>query len=182
MLWTTPQHLRFLIDNEAKSNIIFYMKTTITLAKALKEKNRIAGEINQLNAKIQRENSRLETSKSTVNVSDLITERANLAQTLIGLKTEITTANVGIYNALARMEEAKAEMQLIQLLNTNEMDEQSVQRDHATGQYVNVVVKRTAHINEERKDAILKALRKQIAALQDEVDNYNAITKISVDL
>ena len=93
----------------------------ITLARALKEKNRIVGEINALKSIFSRENSRVETEgkaqRSRQEIWDNITKRT---EDLIALKAKIATANVDIYPLIEKMSELKGRVTYVQGLNTLE--------------------------------------------------------------
>ena len=70
------------------------------LAKALKEKNRLVGEIVRLKSIIERENSRIEKSTSKVDRDDLWERLALATESLIGIKAAIFTANAKVYDKL----------------------------------------------------------------------------------
>ena len=65
----------------------------ITLAKALKVKNRLAGRLAKVQTDIQTYNSVLEGQADQVNVTALVQTRDELVEALVTVKTTINEAN-----------------------------------------------------------------------------------------
>lgn len=145
------------------------------LAKALKEKNRLVGEINRLKELIQRENSRNVKSKSTVDVGKLWEELDATSNKLVALKTAIFKANVGIYDKIVRMAELKGLAAWVVGISTD--DETHEQPTYGGN---SIVTEMKAHFNREAVDGIVKKFQDEIAKLQDEVDEYNATVTIEI--
>ncbi len=145
------------------------------LAKALKEKNRLVGEIVRLKAIIERENSRDEKSTSKVDRDDLWVRLANATESLISIKAAIFSANAKVYDKIARMGELKDRAQWITGLNTQDgvFENPSYRSEPTTRTMV-------AHKKQADIDIMTTALQEQIAALQDELDAYNATTEIEI--
>jgi len=80
----------------------------MNLAQALKQKNRLAGELARQQQILQRENARRSDSASTVDREDVLNRIVELSEELGELKGKITKANVNIYPALERMAEYKS--------------------------------------------------------------------------
>lgn len=146
------------------------------LAKALKEKNRLAGEINRLKGLIARENSRNVKSSSTVDVAALWLAMVEATDKLIALKTAIFKANAGIYQKIVRMAELKGRATWINGLNTN--NEKTEQLYGVNGQII--VTEFKAYLTREGVDKMSKELQDEIAKLQDELDEYNATVNVEV--
>lgn len=157
------------------------------LAKALKEKNRIAGEINRLKTLISRENSRDVKSSSTVDVSSLWIDLLNTTEKLIKVKTEIFKANVGIYDKIVRMAELKGRSSWLSTISTNN---EKIENPYGTNimvteykacmalnQNVNIL-DLVRQFKLEDVDRMTKDLQDEIAKLQDEIDEYNATVSI----
>lgn len=153
---------------------------TVSLAFALKQKNRLAGKIAAVNAVIARENSRLENTTSTVNVEEKFAERKQLVNALIKLKTQISQANISIYSVLAEMEEVKAEIALLESLNVSVEPQREV--EYEDGKQVIRTILRVAFITQDYRDRVVAKRRDTIAALQDKVDEFNATTKITIEV
>ena len=142
------------------------------LSKALKEKNRIAGEINRLKTLISRENSRDVKSSSTVDVASLWINLLNTTEKLIKVKTEIFKANVGIYDKIVRMAELKGRSAWLSSINTNN---EKIENPYGTNI---MVTEYKACFKLEDVDRMTKDLQDEIAKLQDEIDEYNATVSI----
>jgi hypothetical protein len=145
------------------------------LAKALKEKNRLAGEIARLKTLIQRENSRNTKSTSKIDVGQLWIELDAATEKLIALKTEIFKANAGIYDRIVRMAELKGKALWLTGLNTRN---ETVEQPYGVGTILTTEFK--AHFKQEDIDRMTKELQDGIAKLQDELDEYNATVNIQV--
>src|SRR5690349_21419817 len=90
----------------------------ITLAKALKVKNRLAGRLARVQADIQAYNSVPEGQAGQVNVPALMRTREELVGAMVGLKTAINDANREVQPAIYDLAEKKAEAQFLAGLNT----------------------------------------------------------------
>ena len=146
------------------------------LTKALKEKNRLVGEIKRLKDLIQRENSRNVKSTSKVDCKQLWTDLDNAIDNLVKIKTAIFKANAGIYQKIVTMGELKSKVEWIKTLNTKDgVEEVSNYRAETikTEQFV-------AYVKQEGIDNFIVSLQSSIASLQDDLDEYNAT--VNVDL
>lgn len=144
------------------------------IAKALKVKNRLAGEIAGLEGIIRRENSRRDDNPSQVNVQEQLQKLASKRQELIDLKGGIAVATAPIASKLARLSEIKSGINFLTSLPTREGEE-------LVGTLTKESVlkyKWTAFINREEADKIIVQLQEEINTLQDEIDEFNAITNI----
>jgi predicted nucleic acid-binding Zn-ribbon protein len=144
----------------------------VSLAKALKLKNRLAGRLNAVQTNIRSHNSVLEEQQDRVNVPNLIKEYENLVEALISLKTSIIRANTEIQNQIIRKGELKSKIEFLNSLNTND----GVQR-HG---YQNTEIKYVATIKLVDVTQQVRKLEAEIDLLQDQLDEFNQITKINV--
>ena len=150
------------------------MNNTKSLAMALKQKNRLAGELVRQQQILQRENARRSDSVSTVDRDGVYRKILDLSDQLGELKGKITQANVNIYPALERMAELKGRIAFIQGLQKREGEEVVfVGRDQEQVKY-----QWDSFINQEKCDETVAELQEQINDLQDEVDAYNATTEV----
>lgn len=147
----------------------------MNLSQALKQKNRLAGELVRQQQILQRENARRSDSVSTVKRDEVWRKCLDLSDELGTLKGKITTANIGIYSKLERMAELKARIAFLTSLPKREGDEiTSVGYSQEKLTYT-----WTSYITQDDCDAKVAALQEQINKLQDEVDTFNAITPIA---
>lgn len=145
------------------------------LAKALKEKNRLVGEINRIKVLICRENSRNVKSSSKTDVGDLFSQLDSTIKSLIAIKTAIFKANVGIYDKIVTLGELKTKIAWISEIPTrNEIEEQpSYNGTIMTKEY-------KAYMTQEDVDKQIAEIQIQIGKIQDEVDEYNATVSVEV--
>ena len=147
----------------------------MNLANALKQKNRLAGELVRQQQILQRENARRSDSTSQVDREAVWTRIQQLSEELGEIKGKITTANIGIYPLLERMAELKSRISFVEFLPKREEEEvMFVGRDQEKLTY-----KWDTTINQSRCDALVASIQDQINVLQDQVDQYNATTTIS---
>ncbi len=150
----------------------------ITLAQALKEKNRLTGEIRRLWGLFQHENSCLENHTRSIDVEKTLQTIEHYTAKLVELKTKIGAANAaGNLKNMYLLEEAKNRMAKLNETNANEDGEREYVRSE--GNYV--YVKRTAVFNEAKLLEMKRKLQLECNALQDKLDAYNALHKIEFD-
>ena len=145
----------------------------ITLAKALKLKNRLAGKIAKLTQTVQLYNSTQQTAEQ-IDVRTAFAERADLVRRLTELKHAVARANAPIQRDIFDLAELKAEVTLLAALNTK----------HGTFLEGYPTAGTVAYVAQYRKadvDAMTDALEARIDALQDKLDTFNAQTTIAVD-
>ena len=147
----------------------------ITLAQALKEKNRLAGKLSRLWGLFQHENSCLENHTRSIDVEKTLQTIEHYTAKLVELKTKIGTANEGNLKNMYMLEEAKNRMAKLNDTNGNEDDE----RLYVHGE--DLWVKRTAVFNEAKLLEMKRKLQIECNALQDKLDAYNALHKIEFD-
>ncbi len=147
----------------------------ITLAQALKEKNRIAGEIRRLWRLFQSENSCLENHTRSIDVEKTLQTIEHYTAKLVELKTKIGTANSGNLKNIYLLEESKNRMAKLNETDASEDGEREYTRD--TCHYI----QRTAVFNEAKMLEMKRKLQLECNALQDKLDEYNALHKIEFD-
>ena len=148
-----------------------YMK----LAKALKEKNRLVGEVRRLKDLIQRENSRIATSTSKIDCNKLWIDLDDAINKLVNIKTAIFNANSGIYGKIARMGELKSKADWIKTISTLDGPEEL-----PTFRAEPIKTEHRAFKKQEDIDNMTVAIQNEIAKLQDELDEYNATVNVAV--
>jgi len=146
----------------------------MNLSQALKQKNRLAGEIVRQQQILQRENARRNDSVSDVNREAVWDKILEISKDLGEIKGKITQANVNIYPSLELMAELKSRIAFLQTLPKKEGDEiQFIGRDQEKLTY-----KWDSFINQSKADKMVEVIQVQINTLQDAVDAYNATTTI----
>lgn len=144
------------------------------ITKALKLKNRLAGEISGLQGVISRENSRRDDNPSKVDVSSEFEKLNSKRKELIDLKGRIARATAPIAPKLAELSELKSSITFVSGLPTREGEELvgTLSKESV------LKYKWTAFMNRERVDKEVVKLQESINSLQDEIDEFNATTDV----
>jgi hypothetical protein len=148
--------------------------TDISLAKALKVKNRLAGRLARLDADLKKYNCTLEGSDRP-DVPALYEARRALVDRLIELKAGISAANGPIQRAIYELAEAKALLKLLGELNTTHG---KVVQPYQTAEAVYVAQLRQADVERE-----VRRLEAEADHLQDRIDafNHQALIRVEAD-
>ena len=146
----------------------------MTLAKALKIKNRLAGRLAKIQADIQAYNSIPEGQVGQVDVPALVQTREELVKALVDLKTAINEANRETQRDIYDLAEKKATAQFLGGVNTRHGPQPAVYPSTTEINYV-------AALKKAEVDALVARLEKEIDQLQDKLDQFNHAHKIEVD-
>lgn len=142
----------------------------MTIAKALKLKNRLIKEITDLTNLATTHNSTEVDNEFRYNVRELLTKLESKMDELVELKTKIHTANLPVYDKIFRMAELKGRIASIRRMDTSEG--KTMER-FGTGAMVKKV-----QMNVAEKDEYVTNIQNEIDNLQDELDAFNATTSI----
>jgi hypothetical protein len=145
----------------------------MNLSQALKEKNRLAGELVRLQTIFSRENSRRDDNVSKVNPEEVWKKILETSDRLGALKAKIAVANIEIYPAIERMAELKSRIAYLAALSKREGPEDVVGYNTPTLHY-----KWTAFMNQQRCDEEIAAVQLLCNDLQDKIDSHNATHEI----
>jgi hypothetical protein len=160
----------------------------ISLAKALKVKNRIAGQMSQMKSRLQSSNSIEwivgdDKVERVYNPVDMEADITLMKSKLIKLKTAICNANAtaGIYQLLAENEESKALMEMWSHMSTDDGKKTVMPNRYFGGDEQPKVVIHEAVFKES--DVVLRreGLQRLIEDNQDKIDEINASTHIELD-
>lgn len=143
------------------------------LTKALKQKNRIAGELSRTKNLIIRENSKLDVQYNEDKIKNLFDLLNELTSDLIIIKSKIQKATAPISEKLLKLAELKGQIDFYNSLPTKEgkFELYSYNENEKSEIY-------KAYFNQDKVDNKLIEIQKQINDLQDEIDEYNALTQI----
>src|SRR5262245_26820435 len=146
----------------------------ITLGKALKIKNRLAGRLARVQADIQTYNSVPASQADQVNVPALMTARAELVGALVSLKTAINDANREAQRDIYDLAETKGTAQFLAGLNTRHGPQPPVYPSTVEVVYV-------AALKKADVDGLGAGLEREIDRLQDRLDQFNHDRRVEVD-
>lgn len=147
----------------------------MNISKALKVKNRLAGEVTRLQEIFKRENSRRNDNPSQIDVAKIYVELEMTRQKLISLKGAINEASSPISEKLAKLAEYKQFINFINSVPNREGEEMTLigsNREKLSYQW-------TAWMNREKLDKVASGLQTEINTLQDEIDLFNAQTSVN---
>ena len=145
----------------------------ISLAKALKEKNKIVSKIKDLETKIQQNNVTIKGNNFAYKTEELLPALINEKSKLVTLKAKIFDANSPIYKEILELAEAKAHLKFLKSLNTQEGIVVERYNDKETN-YV-------AQIGVQKRDAMVEEYQSKVDALQEKIDVYNHTSSIEID-
>jgi DNA repair exonuclease SbcCD ATPase subunit len=145
----------------------------ITLAKALKIKNRLVGRLAKVQADIHAFNSVPAAQADQVNVPVLMAARAELVEALVSLKTAINEANREAQRAIYDLAEKKAAAQFLAGVCTRHGLQPPVYPSTIEVDYV-------AALKKADVDAQVARLETEIDQLQDTLDGFNQVHQIEV--
>ena len=157
------------------------MKKKVSLARALKEKNRIAGRLAQSRALVAKENSKVAGATRDVDVKVVYEGTKALRDRLVAIKSAIAIANSPIVSKIIELEEVKGEIAYLKKLNVENgmvvMDEQRFPLRECGKTYEVSAVIRQGDVLAE-----LSALKKRAEELQDELDEFNISTTVEIEV
>lgn len=138
------------------------------LAKALKQKNKLAGEVAQLKELLAEQNSRSTKQKFDYNNQEVLTNLRTKIDELVATKAAIGAANAEVYPKIFRLAELKGLVTTLKGLSTKE----GVYAE-SLGYSQSVEVEYIAQIKKAEADQLIEALEKEIQELQDALDEFN---------
>jgi len=158
----------------------------ITLAKALKTKNRIASRISQVrklmaqhNAYVVDKDIPVDEIKIQVDVKSLDSSLEALTKSLVDVKAAISKGNAGSAAKIFELSEVKGLISWYESLDCQEgkvNDPYGYSRNATSSNDVKRVQISLSERNEKVKNLVLRA-----ETLQDELDEYNATQRVDVD-
>ncbi len=141
----------------------------MSIARALREKNRLNGEIDRLWKIFQDENSCLETHKRTADVNQILKTIKQYSAKLVELRTKIGNANSSDHiRHIHLLDETKNRLAKFSATDGSENPEERCERK----------IERTAVFNDETLLVMRRQLQSEANRLQDQIDEFNAETKI----
>lgn len=144
----------------------------VTLAKALKERSRLAGKLKRNFELINKENSMIGGSERSFDLHELHQECLQIHERLVTIKKIIAKANAPIAEKLVEMDELKSMISYLRNVNTT-IGWQS--QGYGAEKVCYEVILGNAELTAEADQ-----LQKRAEHLQDELDEFNALTKVEI--
>lgn len=142
----------------------------MTIAQALKEKNKKAAKITKLWQKLYSYNSVAVDSEKPYDLDQVWEELQRETHELIDLKTRIHAASAPVRVDIFSLSELKSHMARIQSVSTA--------KGKQNNRYEATPVEMTAHFDIKWKDAQVELLEQTIEATQEKLDKFNHTTEI----
>ena len=150
----------------------------MTLAQALKVKNRLQGRINRLRQWIIDENSILAENVRSGDIEEALDDLLCLEEKLLELKTAIAEANVPMIPTLQEMNLIRERLRFWGTVPTDTglvPERRSLLSDSSPLEY-------EAYLTKADIEHRVRAGERLLASLQDKLDAFNARTEINVDV
>lgn len=152
------------------------MKKRVTVARALKEKNRVAGRLAKVRELIGRENSKDKNVPRGIDVSETYALAKTLRDRLVAIKSAIAEANSPIVSKIIELDEVKSEISFLNALDVKEGKFVSTNYGTRVETELEVVIRQAEVLDD------LAALQARADRLQDELDEFNATAKIEIEV
>jgi hypothetical protein len=147
-------------------------RTEISLARALKLKNRLAGRLARIDADFQNYNS-VPAGTDRPDLKALYAERYRLVALLIELKVALNAANQPMQRTIFELAEAKSLVALLSKVSTK--------HGRIVEGYQGIEVDYVAEYRKGDIDREVRRLEVVIDRLQEQLDAFNHRTTISID-
>ena len=145
---------------------------TVTLAKALKLKNRLAGRLAKIDSDLQNYNS-VPAGSDQPDIRTIYEGRKTLVGQLVELKVAINAANQSSQRTIFRLGELKSQVALLGKMSTK--------HGNVLEEYARTQVQYIAQFRKVDVDRAVRELEVEIDRLQEELDAFNYRTTISLD-
>lgn len=147
----------------------------MNIAKALKVKSRLVSDLKKAQDLFARENSRRDDNVSKFDRSVLWNDVLKLYEKVVTIKGAIATASVNIQPKLVELAEMKSHINFLNSIQTKEGTETSVV---SYGSDVTKEYTWNVYMNNQEVLKMVSETEKIIDETQDEIDDYNAKTKV----
>ena len=152
------------------------MKKMVTIARALKEKNRVAGRLAKARKLVGAENSNEKKIPRRVDVAAVREEARTLAERLIAIKSAIAAANAPVVGTIIELDETKSAIAWLNGLNVREGVFEETNYGGKVVKEYEAVIDQAAVLKQ------VEALQRRADDLQDALDEFNASTKVEIEV
>ena len=152
------------------------MKKMVTIARALKEKNRVAGRLAKARQLVATENSNEKKIPRRVDVAAVREEARTLAERLVAIKSAIAAANAPVVGTIIELDETKSAIAWLNGLNVREGVFEETNYGGKVVKEYEAVIDQAAVLKQ------VEALQRRADDLQDALDEFNASTKVEIEV
>ena len=140
----------------------------MNLRKALKEKNKVAGNLNHLFHRMRENNITEDGQSRPYNSKEVLSEINQEIDQLIELKVKLQLANTPILNDIYRVAELKVLIRQLRYMECNDS------RKISSG----IITYHIATIKADERDQLIKSLEEDIEAIHERIDAFNFRTSL----
>ena len=145
----------------------------MTIKQALKLKNKLVQELNELTTRLHKNNSVIEGNTRAYSAVETLGQIYTKVDELTAIKSEIHKANVEVYDKIFLLSELKSVVKNLKTLDCSEGVVEDYYSRRTEGQTV-----KTSEIGEVQRDMEIKFLETRIEEIQDELDQHNITSTI----
>jgi ABC-type Zn2+ transport system substrate-binding protein/surface adhesin len=146
------------------------------IAKALKMKNQLAGEVAQLKDLLAKQNSRSTKQKFDYDNREVLTRLRAKLDELVKVKAAVASANVEIYDRIFRLAELKGLATTLTALDTKT----GVFHEGRGFAEASYEVEYVAQLGKVDVDKLVAELNAEIQSLQDALDEFNFTRSVNL--
>ena len=146
------------------------------IAKALKLKNQLAGEVAQLKDLLSKQNSRSTKQKFDYNNHEVLTRLRAKLDELVKIKAAVAAANAEIYDKIFRLAELKGVVTTLTSLDTKA----GVFHEGRGFGEAAYEVEYVAQLSKVEVDQLVAELNAEIQGLQDALDEFNFTRSVNL--
>jgi hypothetical protein len=140
------------------------------IAKALKQKNKIVAELKMLRERIEEYNSVISGNPRPYDITEIQVQLMTKMQELVSLKTRLAQANTLVYSKIFELSELKGLAKFYKDLEIKD----GLSKDHRYDEAQNY----ESELKVKQRDELVSELEVRIEILQDELDEFNALTEV----
>ena len=152
----------------------------MSLARALKEKERIARRLRAARELFHACNCTSPDTKPTASVSEVFEKMNRLNERYLKIRKAISAGNSGISDQLTEMLVVRGEIGFYENLDCREEEFKEIRGRHTDETYRSVRVVYNTFIKDSERRDILERLQARLDDLQDSVDSYNATHSVTI--
>lgn len=142
----------------------------MNLTKALKAKKKLVKQVDEFYNRFANSNSKEQGAVSVYDAEESYVQWIEATNKLVDLKTKIQLANTPIAHKIFQLGELKSQAAKLKRVETKE----GIWRDR----YSDNAITYTAWMKQLVKDEVVEKLEEKIETLQEEIEAFNALTKI----
>ncbi len=146
---------------------------SVSLAKAMMVKNRLAGRLTEAQSRVQTYNTITEGRRDECNVEEAYAQYCLLQDAIIGLKSAISAATQPVQPLIYERDEKKGKIAFLKVIPTT--------NGTVPGSTYQPEVKWVAYLKKADIDREVKKLEGEVDTLQEKMNAFNAITQVRVN-